>query len=62
MKDKFRLNIPRLNIISEDQRELIHLSSLEVLRRTGVDVKEPQAVELFQKAGCQVEGEFWIIV
>ena len=57
MKDKFRLNIPRLNIISEDQRELIHLSSLEVLRRTGVDVKEPQAVELFQQAGCRVEGE-----
>lgn len=57
MKDKYRLNIPRLNIISEDQRELIHLSSLEVLRRTGVDVKEPQAVELFKEAGCQVEGE-----
>ncbi len=57
MKDRFRLNIPRLNIISEDQRELIHLSSLEVLRRTGVDIKDPRAVELFQKAGCMVEGE-----
>jgi len=57
MNDKFRLNIPRLNILSEDQRELIHLSSLEVLRRTGVAVKEPEAVELFKEAGCLVEGE-----
>jgi len=57
MKDKFRLNIPRLNILSEDQRELIHLSSLEVLRRTGVAVKEPQAVGIYKKAGCVVEDE-----
>lgn len=57
MKDKFRLNIPRLNILSDDKLELLHLSTLEVLRRTGVDVKEPDALEIFKKAGCFVEGE-----
>jgi trimethylamine:corrinoid methyltransferase-like protein len=39
MEDKYKLNIPRLNILSKDKLELIHLSSLEVLRRTGVDVR-----------------------
>ncbi|UCE40237.1 MAG: trimethylamine methyltransferase family protein [Candidatus Aminicenantes bacterium] len=57
MHDKFRLNIPRLPILSRDQIERLHLSTLEVLRRTGVDVKEAQALEVFQKGGCFVDGE-----
>ncbi|UCB45631.1 MAG: trimethylamine methyltransferase family protein [Spirochaetota bacterium] len=57
MQDKYRLNIPRLNILSKDKLELIHLSSLEVLRRTGVAVKEPKAIEILKKGGCFVEGE-----
>ena len=57
MKDKYRLNIPRLNILSQDKLELIHLSSLEVLRKTGVAVKEPKAIEILKKGGCFVEGE-----
>lgn len=57
MKDKFRLNIPRLNILSQDKLEFLHLSTLEVLRRTGVDVKESTAIEIFKKAGCFVQGE-----
>jgi len=54
MKDKYRLNIPRLHVLSRDQLELIHQSTLEVLRRTGVAVKEPEAVEIFKKAGFRV--------
>lgn len=57
MKDKYRLNIPRLNILSQDKLELLHLSTLEVLRRTGVVVKEPKAIEIFKKAGCFIENE-----
>jgi len=57
MKDKYKLNIPRLHILSKDQLDLVHLSTLEVLRRTGVDVKEPEAVDIFKKAGCFVDGE-----
>lgn len=53
----FALNFPRLNVLSRDQLERIHLSTLEVLRRTGVVVKEPEAVELYKKAGCWTEGE-----
>ncbi len=57
MKDKYRLNIPRLNILNDDQLELLHLSTLEVLRRTGVEVKEPKALEILKKGGCFVDGE-----
>ena len=57
LKDKFRLNVPRFHVLSKDNCELIHLSTLEVLRRTGVAVKEASALEVFRKAGCFVEGE-----
>ena len=57
MKDKYRLNIPRLNILSREKCELLHLATLEVLRRTGVAVKEPKALEILHKGGCLVEGE-----
>ncbi len=53
MKDKYRLNVPRLNILTRDKLELLHLATLEVLRRTGVAVKEPKALELFKKGGLQ---------
>ncbi|MFC1558020.1 trimethylamine methyltransferase family protein [candidate division KSB1 bacterium] len=57
MKDKYKLNIPRLTILSKDKIETLHLSTLEVLRRTGVDVKEPDALKIFKKGGCYVDGE-----
>jgi len=57
MNDKYRLRIPRLKVLSSDDLELIHLSTLEVLRRTGIAVKEPKAVEVFKKIGCFVDGE-----
>lgn len=57
MDDKYRLNIPRFNTLSEDKIELMHLYTLEILRRTGVAVKEPKALEILKKGGCFVEGE-----
>lgn len=57
MNDKYRLRIPRLEVLSGDDLELIHLSTVEVLRRTGIAVKELKAVEVFKKIGCFVDGE-----
>ena len=57
MGEKYRLNIPRLNVLSREKLELIHHSTLEVLRRTGVAVKEPEALEILKKGGCDVSGE-----
>ncbi len=49
--------IAPLQVFSNDQLEEIHLASLEVLRRTGVRVAFPEAVELLKEAGCWVDGE-----
>ncbi len=57
MDDKYRLNIPRLNFLSKEKLDLIHSSTLEVLRRTGVQVDEPEAVDILKKGGCYVEGD-----
>jgi trimethylamine--corrinoid protein Co-methyltransferase len=57
MDDKYRLNIPRLNLLSQERCEIIHLSTLDVLRRTGVDVKDPTAVEILKEGGCFTDGE-----
>ena len=45
---------PRLRLLSSDQLQQIHLASLEVLERTGVDVGHPEAVDLLGAAGAFV--------
>ena len=48
---------PQFRVLSDDQLEEIHLATLEVLRRTGVVIKEPAGRDLLKKAGCWVDGE-----
>lgn len=43
-----------LQVFSQTQLEELHYASLEVLRRTGVRVQLPEAVDLLLKAGCQL--------
>lgn len=43
---------PQFALLSEVQKEEIHLATLEVLRRTGVRVFSEEALELLHKAGC----------
>ena len=45
---------PRLRLLSPEQLQQIHLASLEVLERTGVDVQLPEAVDLLSEAGADV--------
>jgi trimethylamine--corrinoid protein Co-methyltransferase len=45
---------PQLRLLSSDQLRQIHLASLEVLERTGVDVRLPEAVDLLGNAGADV--------
>jgi len=47
---------PTFRALSEHQLEELHLATLEVLRRTGVDVLKPEARELLRKAGAKVDG------
>jgi trimethylamine--corrinoid protein Co-methyltransferase len=45
-----------LSVLSRERCSTIHRASLAVLERTGVEVQEPSAVELFEAAGCVVDG------
>jgi len=41
-------------MLSDAELNEVHLASLEILRRTGVRVYEPEAVDLLSAAGCEV--------
>ena len=43
---------PGLRLLSESQKDEIHSATLELLRRTGVDVLVPEVRDLLKKAGC----------
>jgi trimethylamine--corrinoid protein Co-methyltransferase len=47
---------PRLCVLSQDQIEQIHLATLEVLERTGVQITHPRALEILHGAGARLEG------
>jgi trimethylamine--corrinoid protein Co-methyltransferase len=49
--------MPRISFLSRSDIEAIHAASLEVLEGTGVLVKNPDAVELLEGAGCRVEAQ-----
>jgi trimethylamine--corrinoid protein Co-methyltransferase len=46
-----------LNLLTADQCEEIYLAALEVLDRVGVNVFEPEALELLAAGGARVNGE-----
>lgn len=45
-----------LQPLSGDELYRIHVSSLEILEKRGVTVYEPQALDAFKKAGCDVQA------
>lgn len=50
------MQTPRFRLLSDDQLETIYSAAREILRRTGVDVLEPQARDLLKSAGVPFEG------
>ena len=47
---------PRLSVLNDDQIEQIHLATLEVLERTGVQITHARARELLDGAGARIAG------
>jgi len=45
---------PRLQVLSQDQKEVLFLSALEILERTGVRVDHAEGLELLSGAGAKV--------
>ena len=48
---------PAYRMLSEDQQRDIYQAALEILERTGAVIHDKEALELFEKAGCWIEGE-----
>lgn len=48
---------PHLKFFSDDQIEDLHLRTLELLERVGVQVDEPEALNLLKEAGAFVKGK-----
>jgi trimethylamine--corrinoid protein Co-methyltransferase len=52
---------PSLKWVTDSQLEQIHYASLEVLERTGIVVKNEEALKLLKGAGCRVQDQrVWI--
>jgi len=47
---------PHVELLAEDQKAEIHRATLEVLRRTGVEVLDASVREQLKKAGCWMDG------
>jgi trimethylamine--corrinoid protein Co-methyltransferase len=45
---------PRLQVLTEDQKETLFLSALEILERTGVRVDHAEGLELLSSAGARI--------
>ncbi len=48
---------PNYRMLSEDQQRDIYQAALQILERTGAKIHDKEALELFEKAGCWMEGE-----
>jgi trimethylamine--corrinoid protein Co-methyltransferase len=47
---------PKMQVINEDQISQIHLATLEILERTGVQITHRKALDLLDGAGARVIG------
>ena len=48
---------PSLSVLSQDQIEVIHQATLELLEGTGVQISHPGALEIFLDAGARLNGD-----
>lgn len=54
-KKGFQRNFSPLKILTEEQVDDIHRSTLRVLEETGLKVEHKRALELFKESGCKVD-------
>ena len=50
-------NIPVYEVLNEEGLELIHDASMSLLEESGIDFRDPEALELWKAAGAEVDGE-----
>ncbi|SLM30162.1 putative Trimethylamine methyltransferase mttB [Desulfamplus magnetovallimortis] len=47
---------PTMKTLNNEQLDALHSATLSVLERTGIAIKHPKALEIFDGAGCKVES------
>src|SRR5262245_56121954 len=52
-----RRHFAPLRILSDDQIETVHKASLDLLEEIGMDILDPEARQIFSRAGAKVDGE-----
>lgn len=52
-----QMTLERSRILSDDYVETIHLKSMQVLQKIGMDVLNPEARDILQQAGALVSGD-----
>ena len=52
----FLADRPRFRMLSDEKVYQLHLSTLELLERTGVEVNEEEALRLLGESGCHISG------
>jgi trimethylamine--corrinoid protein Co-methyltransferase len=50
-------NLRPIGILTEEQIELIHKNTLDVLQKTGVRFESERALKLFKENGCEIDPE-----
>jgi len=48
---------PQLKVWNRDQCHKMHLKSLEILERTGIEVHDDEAREIYKKGGAKIDGK-----
>jgi trimethylamine---corrinoid protein Co-methyltransferase len=51
------MNQLRIQLMSEDEKGLVHRAALEILEETGMVIMEPEALDLLAQAGARVDFE-----
>ncbi len=52
---------PPMEILSADQLESIHLTSLRILEELGIEFMSPRAVEVFRRAGARIDASSGLV-
>src|SRR6185503_21248921 len=52
---QLRSNWPALDVLSAEALERIHSASMQILENTGIEVLDPEALEIFRRAGAKVD-------
>ena len=54
-------NLHSLKILTEEQIELIHKNTLDVLQKTGARFESKKALKLFKENGCEIDKDTNIV-